>query len=165
MVYFFSLEKDFFFTKETCSFPSGLPSSRPFWCMGRKSRKKKSNNNHRRNCLNWASSPNYLQIQPKWHLNVQIFFLFMSPLPCPLLVEPGQHTTGECSAEGLTGCSFSSFEVEIWFSVKLYQSYLQDLFHLSFEKEIFWGFPSLLPVPVWSVPHKCIWKQPLIRAV
>lgn len=30
----------FFFTKEACSWPSGLPSSRPFWCGGKKAEKK-----------------------------------------------------------------------------------------------------------------------------
>lgn len=39
-----------------------------------------------------------------------------------------------------------SFEVEILFSMQLYQSYLQDFLHLLFEKEIFRIFLSLLPV-------------------
>lgn len=131
--------------------------------MGRKAEKKnnKCNNNynHRRNLLNWPTSPNHLQIHPKWHLNVEIFFLFMS-LPHWLLLN-----WERALQRDLLVCSFSSFEVGILFPVQLYQSYLQDFLHFLFEKKIFWVFLSPFPVPVWSVPHKYIWKQPLSWAV
>lgn len=62
------------------------------------------------------------------------------------------HSWENSLQRGLAGCSFSSFEVEIQFSFQLYQSYLQDLLHLLFEKEIFWVFLFLFPI--LSVPDK-----------